>query len=92
MSAVLETAVTPHGTANDDAADGGYDVEIAIPWSRLTQIGTGDHAPPRAGEEWRIALYVLDLRREGATGSAWSPPLVGDFHVPDRFGRVVLAE
>lgn len=94
-SADLETAVRARGTPNDEGDDQGYDVEMAIPWAALARVGTGsaaDATPPRAGEEWRIALYVLDLLREGATGSGWSPPLVGDFHVPDRFGRVVLSE
>lgn len=90
-SAELATAVRVHGTPNDDGADGGYDVEIAIPWAALASVGPDDHPPPHAGEEWRIALYALDLFREGATASAWSAPLVGDFHVPARFGRVLLA-
>ena len=67
-----------------------YDVEIAIPWETLTRVGDGTGTAPTAGEEWRIALYVLDLLDAGATASAWSAPLVGVFHVPDRFGRVIL--
>ena len=71
------------GAVNDDADDEGYTAELAIPWSAFT-----GHAPPRAGETWRVALYVLDVRRDGWRGVGWSPPLVGDFHVPERFGRV----
>lgn len=89
-SAALETAVHTRGTVNDETGDEGYDVEVAIPWRTLTTIGGTTPEVPSAGEEWRIALYVLDLLREGATASAWSAPLVGDFHVPDRFGRVFL--
>ena len=85
-----QSAVRLRGTPTDDAGDDGYDVEIAIPWAALVRVGDGDHGAPQAGEEWRVALYALDLLREGSTGSGWSPPLVGDFHVPDRFGRVIL--
>jgi hypothetical protein len=89
-SSELRSAVALRGTPNDDAHDSGYDVEIAIPWETLTRVGDPAGAAPAAGEEWRVALYVLDLLDAGATASAWSAPLVGDFHVPDRFGRVIL--
>lgn len=77
------------GTVNDEESDEGYVAEMAIPWSAFAH-GTPPASPPRAGEEWRIALYVLDARPNGQRGVGWSPPLVGDFHVPDRFGRVVF--
>lgn len=79
----LRGAASVRGTVNDDGADEGYVAELAIPWSAFT-----GHPPPRAGDEWRVALYVLDVRPDGWRGVGWSPPLVGDFHVPDRFGRV----
>jgi hypothetical protein len=34
---------------------------------------------------------VLDARSDGQLGVGWSAPLVGDFHVPARFGRLVFA-
>jgi hypothetical protein len=78
------------GTVNDEGADEGYVAEIAIPWTAFAH-GSPPASRPRAGEEWRIALYVLDARPGGGQGGVgWSPPLVGDFHVPDRFGRVIF--
>ncbi|MCA9609395.1 MAG: carbohydrate-binding family 9-like protein [Myxococcales bacterium] len=81
----LRGACSVRGTVNDDADDEGYFAEIAIPWSAFT-----GHVPPSAGDAWRVALYVLDMRPDGWRGVGWSPPLVGDFHVPDRFGRVTF--
>lgn len=80
----LRGAVDARGTPNDDAADDGYTAELALPFRAL-----GVQAP-RAGQTLRIALYVLDARPDGQRGVGWSAPLVGDFHVPDRFGRVEL--
>jgi hypothetical protein len=83
----LEGRASVDGTVNDDASDRGYEAELAIPFAALGV------ARPEEGDEWRVALYVLDARREGQGGVGWSPPLVGDFHVPARFGRVrFLAE
>jgi hypothetical protein len=92
-SSGIEAAVHARGTVNDDAADEGYVVEARIPW---TAFAIGPHpitSAPRAGDTWRVALYALDARAgEPAPqfGVGWSAPLVGDFHVPDRFGRVVF--
>lgn len=85
----MRGAAVVRGTVNDDEDDEGYVAELAIPWGAF-HAGSPPADPPRAGDEWRIALYVLDARREGQGGVGWSPPLVGDFHVPDRFGRVVF--
>ncbi|MDQ3031161.1 MAG: carbohydrate-binding family 9-like protein [Myxococcota bacterium] len=89
-SSGLRSAVDARGgTANDDEADRGYVAEIAIPWSAFASIGT-PAARPAPGDEWRVALYVLDADTGGQRGVGWSPPLIGDFHVPDRFGRLVF--
>jgi hypothetical protein len=78
------------GTPNDDEADDGYVAEMAIPWTAFAH-GNPPASPPQAGETWRIALYVLDARPGGGQGGVgWSPPLVGDFHVPERFGQVTF--
>ncbi|MGE0792290.1 MAG: carbohydrate-binding family 9-like protein [Sandaracinaceae bacterium] len=85
----LEGACALRGTLDDDTDDEGYTAEIAIPWGAF-HAGTPPADPPHAGDEWRVALYVLDLRADGQGGVGWSPPLVGDFHVPDRFGRITF--
>ncbi len=73
-------AVSPRGTLDDDIADAGYAVEIAIPWQAFSR------RPPAIGDTWRANLYVMDATREGQRAAAWSPLGVGDFHVPRRFG------
>jgi hypothetical protein len=85
----MRGAVTLRGTLNDDGADEGYVAELAIPWAAF-RAGATPADPPSPGTEWRVALYVLDARPEGQGGVGWSPPLIGDFHVPDRFGRVIF--
>ncbi len=86
----MRGASVARGTPNDDERDEGYVAEMAIPWSAFAH-GSPPASRPEAGEEWRIALYVLDARPNGGQGGVgWSPPLIGDFHVPERFGRVVF--
>jgi hypothetical protein len=85
----MRGATVVDGTLNDDGADEGYVAEMAIPWAAF-RAGRTPAEPPSAGDEWRLALYVLDARPTGQTGVGWSPPLVGDFHVPARFGRLVF--
>ena len=87
-SSSLRSAVSTEGRVNDGAADRGWIAEIAIPWAGLEPLGV--RSAPTPGDTWRVALYVLDAREEGQLGVGWSPPLVGDFHVPERFGRVVF--
>ncbi|MEM9189258.1 MAG: carbohydrate-binding family 9-like protein [Myxococcota bacterium] len=87
----LRAAVVAQGEANDDAVDGGYVAEIAIPFSSFA-VGATPAEPPGPDTTWRIALYVLDAVEGGQRGVGWSPPLVGDYHVPDRFGRVTFQQ
>ena len=85
----MRGAAQTRGEPNDEEDDEGYAAEVAIPWSAF-DAGATPAGRPSAGDEWRLALYVLDARREGGTGVGWSAPLVGDFHVPDRFGRLLF--
>jgi len=85
----LKNGVEVRGKLNDDDADEGYTVEAAIPWSAFT-LGDPKHEPPKAGDSWRMNLYVMDAREKGMRAAGWSPPLVGDFHVPSRFGKLVF--
>jgi hypothetical protein len=73
----LETAVRRHRA--------GWVVEIAIPWSALA--ANGMNAAPKAGEQWRAALYRLKRLTDGLEHTAWSPPRVErGVHDTDRFG------
>ncbi|MFT5358353.1 MAG: hypothetical protein ACI9KE_005591 [Polyangiales bacterium] len=87
----LRSGVSLRGTLNDDEADEGYTVEIAIPWTAFAH-GTPPASPPSAGDEWRVNFYVMDVQEDGTHAAAWSAPRVGDFHVPARFGRIQFGE
>jgi hypothetical protein len=76
---------------NDDAADHGYVVELAVPWSAFAS-GEPAPTPPAAGATWRMNFFVMDAREQGQRAAGWSPPRVGDFHTLDKFGRVVFRE
>ena len=48
---------------------------------------------PVIGTEWRIYFFRMDLPQGHAqAGTAWSPPMVGDFHALDRFGTLVFGD
>jgi hypothetical protein len=66
--------------------DTGWTVEIALPFADLDL--------PRAvrpGDTWRVNFYRIE-REPREEFSAWSPTLADppDFHIPDRFGRLVF--
>ncbi|MEM7137158.1 MAG: carbohydrate-binding family 9-like protein [Myxococcota bacterium] len=84
-------AVRLAGTLDDFQADEGYTVEIAIPWR---SFGTPDRpvAAPAIGDRWRANFFVLDRSGDEQNAAAWSAPLVGDFHVPARFGSLVFRD
>lgn len=98
----LATAVQVSGTVNDPAdVDQGWSAEIALPWSALGKdildVSGAKSLPPRPGDEWRLNLYRFErVRQNGAEteaqASAWSPVGRVDFHVPERFGRVVFRD
>lgn len=77
------------GTLDDDEDDRGYVVEIALSWKAFV-AGSQPIPPPAAGDIWRMNFYVMDSTASGQRAVGWSPPLVGDFHVPKRFGRVAF--
>jgi hypothetical protein len=85
----VQAGVSVRGTLDDAAADGGYTVELAVPFAAFA---TGDPpaSPPQPGASWRVNFFVMDARDQGQRAVAWSPPRVGDFHTLNRFGRVVF--
>jgi hypothetical protein len=86
----LKSGVAMRGTLNDAQLDEGYTVEIAIPWSAFAK-GEPKHDKPVANATWRLNFFVLDARNEhDQRAVGWSPPRVGDFHVPRRFGNVIF--
>jgi hypothetical protein len=93
--APVKSAVQVSGTLNKrDDVDKGWTVELMIPHAavkgRLEQMRT---VPPRVGTEWRVNFFRMDMPAgKPQTGSAWSPPLVGDFHALDKFGVLVFGD
>jgi hypothetical protein len=102
-SSQAKAKVELHGKVNDDDADQGYGVELAIPWTAFavvapalrggaTGAGSTPATPPAAGAVWRMNFFVMDALEKGQRAVGWSPPLIGDFHTLDRFGRVVFPQ
>lgn len=81
----VRLGVSARGDLDDQEADAGYTVEIAIPWQAFS-LDRKPIAPPAIGDEWRANLYVMDLIEDQQQAAAWSPLGTGDFHVPRRFG------
>ena len=89
-NAGIQSGVDVRGTLNDEQRDEGYTVEMAIPWGAFEK-GDPKHDKPKPDASWRFNFYVLDTRSEHEQRAVgWSPPRVGDFHVPQRFGRVTF--
>jgi hypothetical protein len=96
-NAKLTAAVVVDGTLNKhDDKDKGWTVELAIPLEDVKGMDSKaalPTLPPRPGDVWRINMFRMD-QPEGKPqqASAWSPPLVGDFHALDRFGELVFGD
>lgn len=91
-SSGMEASVTAEGVVNDESGDDGYVVEARIPWAAFAVGPHPTAGPPHVGDTYRMAFYALDARREGQYGVGWSAPMISDFHVPERFGRVTFSE
>jgi hypothetical protein len=91
----LKVAVKVDGTLNKRSdKDKGWTVEMALPLADVNGLATGGvKVPPAYGETWRLNMFRLDAP-EGTPqlAAAWSPPLVGDFHVLERFGQIVFVD
>jgi hypothetical protein len=87
--------VTVDGTLDKrDDKDRGWVVELRLPLDRLKgPAEKGPTLPPKVGEMWRVNLFRVDRPKgQGEQGSAWSPPLVGDYHAAKRFGELVFGD
>ena len=79
----FDAAVQVSGTLDDALKDSGYTVEMRIDFS---DIGSA----PFSGEMWRINLFRIDKHPHKSDYTAWTAPLVGDFHALDRFGVLIF--
>jgi len=94
----LRTAVFVDGTLNRPGdADGGWTVEIALPWSVLAECANRP-APPRHGDEWRVnfsrvewrARPTADGRYEKLLDAATGKPLPEDNWVWSPQGLIAM--
>jgi hypothetical protein len=91
-SSEMKAKVDADGKVGDDKADKGYVVEAAIPWKAF-DAGKKPAQKPSHGDEWRMNFFVMDKRKgDKQRAAGWSPPKKGDFHVPERFGRVKFVD
>jgi len=59
---------------------------FAIPFSNFSKA-------PRAGTEWRINFFRIDEEPNGTRHyQAWSPTGAVNYHISDRFGKLVFAK
>jgi hypothetical protein len=74
--------------------DKGWVAELAIPFEAARgKEKEMKNVPPKPGTEWRVNFFRLDMPAgRPQAGSAWSPPLVGDFHALDKFGQLVFGD
>lgn len=103
----LRSAVGLEGTLNDPRdRDGGWTVELAIPWRAFSDSGR-TLVPPKRGDSWRVNfsrvewdLDVVDgqYRKRPAPASTahpehnwvWSPQGEINMHAPERWGVVTF--
>ena len=93
--APMKTAVQVSGTLNKrDDTDTGWTVEMMIPLTAVKgRLTTVKGVPPQVGTEWRVNFFRMDLPAgKPQAGTAWSPPLRGDFHALDKFGTLVFGD
>ena len=86
-SSQVVAKVTTKGKVNDEEPDESWSAELAIPFAPLEQ---GGGIPPKAGDVWALNLFRIDAGKGQSEYSAWSPPLRGDFHNLDKFGRMTF--
>jgi hypothetical protein len=91
----MKAAVKVDGTVDIRTdADKGWVAEVAIPFDAAKgKEKEMKNVPPKLGTVWRVNLFRLDMPSgRPQQGSAWSPPLVGDFHALDKFGELIFGD
>ena len=89
----------PKAYSKGGKADHDWSVEVAIPWTSMSEHA-GCDCPPKAGDQWRVNFSRVEwafdyhkggyLRREGVPCDnwVWSPQGVINMHVPKMWGYV----
>lgn len=83
-----QAGVQLDGTLNDDRDDRGYTVEMRIPIVHLVADNGQRPQAPQPGTVYRMNFFVMNRGAKGQQAVGFSPPMVGDFHTPERFGRI----
>ena len=91
----MVAGVTVDGTVDARGdVDKGWVAELSIPLvAARGREKEMKNVPPVLGTEWRVNFFRMDQPSgRSPIGSAWSPPMVGDFHALDRFGTLVFGD
>ena len=84
----------PNMIAAAKISEGQWQAEMKIPFSDLSKTSE----PPKVGTKWRMNLYRIDqpepqtTRKKHGDYSAWTAPLIGDFHALERFGTLEFVD
>ena len=90
----LKVAVKVDGALNKrDDTDKGWIVELSLPLADAKGKSKAELKPPKVGTIWKVNFFRMESpKKRTQVASAWSPPLVGDFHKLDRFGDLIFAD
>ena len=91
----MKVAVSVDGTLDRrNDVDKGWTVEMQVPLSAARgKEKEMKNVPPQVGTSWRANFFRMDLPAgKPQQGTAWSPPLVGDFHALDKFGELLFGD
>ena len=91
----MKVAIKVDGTLDVRTdVDKGWVAELAIPLSAAKgKEKEMKNVPPVVGTMWRVNFFRLDMPSgRPQQGTAWSPPLVGDFHALDKFGELIFGD
>ena len=95
FDALMKAVVAVDGTVDKrDDQDKGWVVEVAIPLGAAKgKEASMKNVPPSLGTVWKVNFFRMDMPAgKPQVGTAWSPPMVGDFHALDRFGELVFGD
>ena len=74
----------------DNREERTWSVEMAIPFSEFI---TAPNIPPMAGDKWLMNLYRIDRPTDSKDEyTAWNPTVKINFHMPEKFGKLVFVE
>ncbi len=85
--------VVVNGSPDPGSEDGGWTVEMALPFAGVQAVAPSMNVPPQPGDTWRINLCRMEAEfgdRSTLEASAWNQTDSLGFHMPERFGLIVF--